>query len=414
MKVLLINTYDRQGGAARAVGRLVNGLKEAGCDVALMAQNKESSDPGIIKSGSGLAKQFNFIRPYIDFAIPLPQVRQRILFSSSLLPDQVIRSINKIKPDIVHLNWIAGGMIRIESLARIEQPVVWTFHDLWAITGGCHYPPNCTRYRESCGRCPLLHSGREIDLSRKVFERKRSAYFKIKNLTVITPSKWLAGCVRSGPLMEGRPLEVIPNGLDTSVFKPLDKRDARQRFNLPPDKKLILFGGIRAVEYKLKGFQLLLEALKNINDTDAELVVFGSGNLKTAGNVPLKTHSLGYISGEAQLAELYNAADVVAVPSYQEIFGQTASEALSCGIPVVAFAATGLLDIVDHLLNGYLAKPFETDDLAHGINWILEDKARYKQLSHNAHMKVLNQFDITQVAGRVMGVYEKTLSGKLL
>jgi glycosyltransferase involved in cell wall biosynthesis len=411
MKIVLVNTYDQKGGAARAVSRVFHGLKRAGCDVSFMVQNKESDEPGILVAGSGVARWFNFIRPYIDFAIPLLQVRKRILFSTSLLPDQFIGSIEKADPDIIHLNWIAGGMIRIESLAHLKIRVVWTFHDLWAFTGGCHYPPaGCTRYGESCGCCPLLHSNHEKDLSRSVFERKRRAYDKIKNLTIVTPSRWLADCVKSGSLLNDREVTVIPNGLDLSVFKPGDKEEARRKYNLPLAKKLILFGGIRGVEYRLKGFHLLVEAMKKASTADIELVVFGSEYSKLAECIPMKTHFLGHIAGEERLAALYSAADVVAVPSYQEVFGQTASEALACGVPVVAFAATGLLDIVDHQTNGYLAKPYDTVDLAKGIDWILENRDRYMKLSRAARRKAETHFDIDIVVGQYLELYRTCLS----
>jgi len=410
MKILLVNTYDQQGGAARATMRLFNGLKEKGEEMRMLVQNKDSSDPGIIQPGGCLARSFNFIRPYIDFTIPLPQVRKRILFSTSLLPGRVIQTIERINPDIVHLNWIAGGMIRIEALKRIRQPIVWTLHDLWAFTGGCHYPPaECNRYLLNCGCCPVLHSRRENDLSRSVFNRKQKVYDQIKKLYIVTPSRWLAGCVKASRLLGDRPVDVIPNGLDTAIFKPGDQTAARKCFNLPSDKKIILFGGIRCTLDEQKGFHLLLESLKRINVPDPELVVFGSSGSKAAADLPFRTRFLGYIPEEEKLAALYTASDVVVVPSYREVFGQTASEALSCGIPVAAFETTGLTDIVDHLENGYLARPFEPEDLANGIKWILEDKERYRQLSDKARTKVLSVFDIRVVAQSVTGLYSRIL-----
>jgi glycosyltransferase involved in cell wall biosynthesis len=377
-----------------------------------MVQNKETKDPSVIKAGKGFAKYFNFVRPYIDFAIPLPQIRKRILFSTSLLPDQFIKSVASVKPDVIHLNWIAGGMIKIESLAEIRQPIIWTFHDLWAFTGGCHNQLECNRYHNNCGCCPLLHSKHENDLSRKVFNRKQGTYGKIKNLHIVTPSNWLAGCVKSGSLVKERPLTIIPNGLDTNLFIPTDKNKARVHFQLPLEKKIILFGGIRGVEYPLKGFHLLLEAFNKLRDYNYELVVFGSDKPKHFEPINGKVHFLGHISDEKELATLYSASDLVAVPSYQEVFGQTASEALSCGIPVAAFATTGLLDIVDHKTNGYLAKPFDTADLAEGVNWILGNRDRYIDLSRAARLKAETKFDIRIVARRYMELYEEVLRKK--
>jgi glycosyltransferase involved in cell wall biosynthesis len=410
MKVLLINTYASKGGAAKATARLFSGLKALGTDVSMLAQNRESDDPEVIQSGGRIASCFNPLRPYIDFAISLPFVRKRLLFSTSMIPDGVVKTINQINPDIVHLNWIAGGMLRIESLARISKPVVWTLHDLWPFTGGCHNPLSCTRYREACGKCPLLHSSRENDLSRKVFERKRETYGQMKNLHIVTPSRWLADCVKSGPLLGDRPVTVIPNGLDTELFKPSENSEARRQFGMPDGRKTILFGGIRGVEYPLKGFHLLLDALQKTSRTDLDLVVFGSSGFHPKKILPLPTRFLGHIAEEKELALLYSAADAVAVPSYQEVFGQTASEALSCGIPVVAFRSTGLIDIVDHQLNGYLATPFDTADFAMGINQLTGDESIHRQRSQQARIKALEHFDMKKVAGSMNQLYHQVVS----
>lgn len=410
MRILLVNTYEKKGGAARATGRLFKGLLEQGENVKLLVQNRDSHDESVVTPGGKLTKQFQFLRPYIDFAIPLLQVRDRILFSTSLIPDQVQRAIDQINPEIVHLNWIAGGMIKLESLSQIHQPLVWTFHDLWAFTGGCHYPAeNCVRYNEGCGFCPLLHSHSGHDLSRKVFLRKKKVYEKIKNLSIITPSHWLADLVKGSLLLGERHIEVIPNGLDTSVFRPFDKCVSRKRFNLPKDKKLILFGGIRSVQNELKGFDLLLKAINHLPDKDYELIIFGSSHSKNVNSFPIRTRFMGYIGSEETLAELYSAADVVVVPSHQEVFGQTASEGLSCGIPVVAFAIGGLPDIVDHQKNGYLAKPFNPEDLAAGITWVLKDPERYQLLSSEALKKAKEKFDIRILSQKTSSFYQKII-----
>ena len=409
MHVLLLNTYDLKGGAAKATWRLFKGLQEAGIRVQMLVQNKTSIDPDVYTAQGPFHNYFNGIRPYIDFAIPLLQTRKRILFSTNLLPDSVVDQINVINPDLVHLNWIAGGFIRIESLSKIKQPIVWTFHDLWAATGGCHYPVECKRYKESCGCCPVLHSTREHDLSRRSFHRKKAAYRSINKLTVITPSRWLADCVTESTLLGGRPVRVVPNGLDMSVFNPSDKAEARNHFGLSQQKKIILFGAVRAAKNELKGFNNLLEALMQMDRSDLELVVFGSSYSEMVKMVDIPVRFLGYLPKEKDIAMLYAAADVVAVPSFQEVFGQIASESLACGVPVVAYGATGLLDIVDHKNTGYLATPFESKDLAAGINWILDDPARHETLSRNARKAAEQRFDIRKTVQQVIGIYHNSI-----
>ena len=304
--------------------------------------------------------------------------KKKILFSSSVLPSKsVLEVIQEEAPDIVHLHWISKGFLQIKSLKEICKPIVWTLHDMWAFTGGCHTPVECTRYEQDCGACPILKSSREHDLSRQNFIRKRETYQKVKSLTIITPSKWLADCVQKSPLLSGFPVNVIPNLLDIDLFFPENKLIARKHFGIDPDRKIILFGALDATKNKLKGFVELSDALHLISDKkNIELAVFGSAKQETSSLSGFKVRYFGYISEDADLRRLYSAADVMVVPSSQEAFGQTASEAMACGTPVVAFRTTGLLDIVDHQVNGYLAEYKSAKDLSNGIKWCLNEVMR--------------------------------------
>ena len=411
MRILLINTNDLRGGAARATWRLFEGLKTAGHDVNLLVQERRSNDPAVIQPTGPFSGFFNPIRPYIDFAIPFLLIRKRILFSTSMIPDKVAEAIDRINPDVVHLNWIAGGFIKIESLAKIDRPVIWTLHDLWAFTGGCHNTVDCKRYMQSCGSCPILHSSRENDLSRMVFLRKQKAFDSMKDLTVTTPSRWLAQRARESSLLKNTRVEIIPNGLDTTLYRPLDRQGSRRKLGLPEDKKLILFGAIRGVNNPIKGFELLVKALNGLNPEKYELVVFGSDRSEVVDNLKIKSHFFGSISEEEKLVALYAAADVVAVPSYQEVFGQAASEAMACGVPVVAFAQSGLLDIVAHRQTGYLATPYKPEELAQGIEWIVADDERYRALCVAARIGAVEKFDSAVVARKMLQLYHQSING---
>lgn len=142
---------------------------------------------------------------------------------------------------------------------------------------------------------------------------------------------------------------------------------------------------------------------------DYELVVFGSSAPQTPQGFKQKAHYLGQLHDDVSLRVLYSAADVMVVPSLQEAFGQTASESMACGTPVVAFGATGLLDIVDHQQTGYLAEPFNTQDLANGINWVLQHQSPDK-LADNARQTVLVNFESSLVASKYIDLYREVLS----
>lgn len=408
MKVLMVNTYDIRGGAARSALRVYQVLKSQQVDIHLMVQNKWGDDDDILGPSGRFNKMAAELRPYLDFAIAFPWHRRRIPFFPAYLPGNFIRRVEKIKPDLIHLNWITGGFVRLESLAELNVPIVWTLHDMWAFTGGCHYAEECTRYEKACGACPILRSSQERDLSRWIFDRKMKTYLKINNLMIITPSNWLAGCVKRSSLLGGFPVEVIPNSLDTGVFFPEDKVLSRNHFGFAAGKRIILFGALDATKNRLKGFIELSEALQLIPDKkNIELAVFGSAKQETTSLPGFSVRYLGHIADDGELRKLYSAADVMIVPSIQEVFGQTATEAMACGTPVVAFGATGLLDIVEHQMNGYLAVPFNPEDLARGISWCIENPERNRQLSLTAVETVNTKFDMKKNVQRFISLYER-------
>lgn len=412
MKILMVNTYDRRGGAARATWRLFNGIREQGIDIKLAVQERVTEDKDILRVSSPVTGRLNPLRPYIDFAIPFLQTRRRVLFSTSLLPDTIGEVIDCINPDIVHLNWITGGFLKLESLASIRKPVVWTLHDMWAFTGGCHYTGECRRYLDQCGQCPVLHSSRDLDLSRRVFARKSNVFSTMDHLTITTPSRWLAERVRESRLLGNKPVNVVPNGLDTSVYVPGSTSEIRRRLGFSESKRLILFGAIRGVQNPLKGFRLLAEATRHLDPAVYELVVFGSHEKENSHPLFIPARFMGPVHDEGLLVSLYGAADVVAVPSVQEVFGQAATEALACGIPVAAFDATGLKDIVVHEKTGYLAQPFDPEDLARGIKWITVDPDRYRVLAASARDRAVSTFSVQAVARQMTGVYREVLDGR--
>jgi glycosyltransferase involved in cell wall biosynthesis len=305
--------------------------------------------------------------------------------------------------------------MRIETFAALKRPLVWTLHDMWGFTGGCHVTGECERFKASCGACPQLSSNKDNDLSRWVWQRKIKAW-KNLDLTLISPSSWLASTAKSSSIFRDSRIEVIPHGLDTQKFRPVNQRLAREILNLPQDKKLIMFGAIEATSDKNKGFHLLLPALHKLSKSgyseDWEVVIFGASIPDNPPDLGFKAHYLGHLYDDISLVSVYSAADVMLVPSLQESFGQTASESLACGTPVVAFNATGLKDIVDHQQNGYLAKPYEVEDFAKGISWVLEDKERLQKLSNNARSQAERAFTLELQALRYSSLFQEIIGAK--
>ena len=409
MKVLIIASSDIVGGAHRAAYRLHLSLLSQDIDSQMLVQNKISGDYTVTGPTSNFRKfVLNPLRPAMDHII-MKSKKVSTLFSSSYLPfSEIVKQINKINPDIVHLHWITGGMIRIEDVAQIKPPVIWSLHDMWAFTGGCHYDKNCGAYKNSCGACPVLGSTKNNDLSRKVSNRKQKTFNKKKNMTVVGLSYWLNDCSKNSTLLKNKNHINLPNPIDTRLFKPFGKNKARELWRLPKEKKLILFGAVGAISDPRKGFKELSEALHKLQDKDIELVVFGSSEPKKTQDFGFKTHYLGHLHDDISLITLYSAVDVMVVPSLQENLSNAIMESLSCSTPVVGFNIGGNGDMIEHKKTGYLAKPFDANDLKDGIEWVVNNE-NYDELCDNARDKVVREFDSKVVAKKYIELYKEVL-----
>ncbi|MBD3789206.1 MAG: glycosyltransferase family 4 protein [Campylobacterales bacterium] len=412
MKILIVNTSDINGGAARAAYRLHQALLSQGVDSQMLVQSKSSDDYTVIDPKTKIEKALGKLRPTLD-SLPLRFYKERTktLFSPSWLPfSGIVDKINEINPDIVHLHWICGGMMSVEDIARIKASIVWSLHDMWAFTGGCHYDEECGGYRQNCGNCKVLQSDTENDLSRKVFGRKQKTFARKTDMTIVGLSRWLNECSQNSTLLKDKKHINLPNPIDTGLFKPFDKQKARELWNLSQDKKLVLFGAISATGDPRKGFKELSEALFTLNDQNIEFVVFGSSEPKEPFDFGFKTHYLGHLHDDISLVTLYSAVDVMVVPSLQENLSNAIMESLACGTPVTGFDIGGNRDMIEDRINGYLAKPYDTDDLAKGIEWILNHPA-YEELCQKAREKVLKEFDSQIVAQKYIELYKDVLNG---
>ncbi len=402
MKILHINTYDIDGGAARAAYRLHNALLAQGVDSKMLVQRKGGDDYTVIAPTSKIKKAINLLRPTLD-RLPLlfyKKNKKESLFSPSLLPfSDVVKKIEQINPDIVHLHWICGGMLPVTDLAKIKQPIVWSLHDMWAMTDGDHL--YCTKYEDSKFY---------FDFKYWLYKRKQTTYKKIDTMYIVGLSKWISNHASQSKLLKDKKHINLPNPIDTNIYKPIGKQQARELLNIPKDKKLILFGAMGATSDKNKGFDLLSDALNQLAvSDDIEFIVFGNSEPQSKPNFKFKTRYIGRLHDDISLVVLYSAADVMIVPSRQENLSNAIMESLSCATPVVSFDVGGNEDMIEHKINGYLAKPFDTSDLKDGIEWIL-NSSNYDELCENARRKVMNSFDSRLVSKKYIELYETVLN----
>jgi len=317
--------------------------------------------------------------------------------------------------DILHLHWVNFGFLSIESLGKLfslGKPIVWTLHDMWAFTGGCHHSGDCENYQGHCGNClPYLRNPSPDDLSAKVWQRKHVIFgdiTKLPPIQIIGCSEWLANRARKSSLFKNLSIDAIPNPLDVHVFKPTAKAEARAKLNLPVDKKLILFAAAK-VTVIWKGFDYFQEALRILKEQiskpeEIELVILGESDAELNKMLPFKTHALGRISDVEKIALIYSAADVFTIPSIQENLPNTIMEAMACGTPAVGFEVGGIPEMIAHQETGFLATYKSAENFAEGIKWVLFE-GDGAVLGENARRKVLENYSQEVVKGRYLGVY---------
>jgi len=421
IRVLCISTSDSEGGAARAAYRIQMSVRELGIESKMLVKEKRTSDVNVIPLEELIPhnffyRVFDWVRNKIKNKWQHYQwgkyPEKKPYYLSDLRSTDLCGALKKLDYDILHLHWVNQRFLPLEILPK-DKPIVWTLHDSWAFCGVCHYFLDCDGYLEECGCCPHLASTNPNDLSHKIWRRKQKLYQNL-DLHIVTPSRWLCDCAKKSGLLGRFPITIIPNCLDINVFRPLCETEMSPRWNTllksRIEKPIVLYGAVNAATDRIKGFSYLVSALQILEKAGKgdlfELMVFGTDKPLVGIPVSIPIRYVGYVKDENELVSLYNMASVMVVPSLTEVFGQTASEALACGTPVVAFQCTGIQDVVDHKINGYLAKPYEPEDLAEGIVWCLQHNEN-RVLSKQARKKVLSYFSQEMISQQYYELYAK-------
>jgi glycosyltransferase involved in cell wall biosynthesis len=420
MKVTLINTSDAGGGAPAACLRLLKALDEQKINAQLLVQKKQTDEKHVkgIEDNfvTRLRAQFDFLYERLPFMF-FQEKDKSVRFAFSTANAGVSIKDNKLikDADILHLHWTNSGFLSIADLKELVdtgKPIVWTLHDMWTFTGGCHYAGTCDHFTGECGDCYFLRKPDEDDISREGWLRKAAMYAGAKNITFVACSEWLAGVARKSSLIGKFRIESIPNPIDTKVYSPQDKLSVKEKWRINPFAKVILFGAAN-INDRRKGINYLVDALNDLYNIcpDAgliEIVIFGKNKHFDASQLPFKTYQLNMIGSQEHLAEVYNLADVFVTTSIEDNLPNTVMEALACGTPVVAFNTGGIPEMVDHQQNGYLAEYKSAGDLAKGMYEILHAK-NADELALNARNKVLHDFNNATVAKQYLKIYKSVL-----
>ena len=406
----MLNHADITGGAARAAHRIHHALRQQGVDSMMHVNQASSGDWTVQGPPEKWGRAWAKVRaPMGEIITRLLKTDNPVIHSPAILPSAWPTRLNNSDADVIHLHWINSEMLSIGNIGRLRKPVVWTLHDMWAFCGAEHYTEDF-RWRDGYTKLnrPSYESG--FDLNRWTWQRKHK-HWKYP-MHIITPSSWLADSVRESVLMRDWPVHVVPNAIDTDTWQPVTKTLAREILHLPPDVPLLLFGAIGGTDDPRKGFDLLRKALQHLDGQlpGLELVILGQLAPRQPENLGFPVHYSGHINDDVSLRLLYSATDLLVIPSRQDNLPNTGVEALSCGRPVVAFDTCGLPDIVQHQRTGYLASPYDAEDLAHGIRWVFENSERHARLCVRARENAVARFAYPIVAEKYLSVYEAAIA----
>lgn len=375
LKVVHINVLDKVGGAARVAFKLHTSLKEVGHDSRLLVGfGTETSSYIDVVMTSSTPREKLMHRAVLALDARLSLQYLFLPWGNYFLQHPFIQSSH-----IINIHNIHGGYFPFRIFPKLSRmaPIVWTLHDMWALTGHCIYSYHCERWRTKCGKCPFLsdYPALKVDTTMLLWRIKNWIY-RQSDLTLVTPSRWLAHLIRQSPLLSRFDLHWIPYGINIDVFKPIPKREVRQALGLPVQAQVVLFGASSLTDRR-KGALYLRQALQELarlGMNNIVLLTVGSGNLSPDGsNLPYPVQSLGMISNDQLLAACYSAADVYVLPTLADNLPMAVIESMACGTPVISFQVGGVPETVRHMETGYLVTYQDPVDLAIGIQRLLKD-----------------------------------------
>jgi len=418
MRVLIVNTSERTGGAAVAASRLMEALCNHGVKAKMLVRDKETQRLTVCALPRQKRCQWHFLWERLVIWMRL-RLNRKHLFDVDIA--NIGTDITKLpefqKADVIHLHWINQGMLSLKGIRKIldsGKPVVWTMHDVWPATAICHLTLDCRRFETRCQQCRLLPGGGSThDLAAQIWKRKQQMLAGRK-IAFVACSEWLAGEARQSALLRGQEITSIPNPIDTHVYRPGSQQEARQLLGLPAEGRIMLFASQR-VTNPYKGMDYLVEACRLLatqhpNAADEiSIAVLGGHAEEVVSQLPFRTYPLGYINNEQRIVAAYRAADVFVLPSLSENLPNTIMEAMACGVPCVAFRIGGIPEEIDHLQTGYVAEYRKSEDLAQGLWWMLK-QADKEALQQACVKKVAHCWSQQSVAKRYLEVYEDICS----
>ncbi len=415
MRVLIVNTSERTGGAAVAANRLMEALNNNGIKAKMLVRDKQSDQLTVCSLPRSWRLRWYFLWERIVIWLHL-HLKRRHLFEIDIanVGSDITRLHEFREADVIHMHWVNQGMLSLKDIRKIldsGKPVVWTMHDIWPATAICHLTLDCRQFETGCHHCRLLPGGGSVhDLATRTWKRKQRM-LENRKISFVTCSQWLGSETRKSALLRGQRIETIPNPIDTRLYCPGSQQHARQQLGLPREGRIILFVSQRATNPN-KGMQYLVEACNQLSKAHPDwsdtvsVAILGGHADEVASLLPFTTYPLGYVNDEHRIVSVYQAADVFVLPSLSENLPNTIMEAMACGVPCVGFRVGGIPEEIDHKDNGYVADYRDAADLASGLYYVLVE-ADYAALQKNCIQKVARCWSQQSVARQYINLYEQ-------
>ena len=328
------------------------------------------------------------------------------------LPSRLKRHRSFIDSDIINIHRLFDffSYLSLPWITR-EKPTIFTLCDMWGLTGHCYYSLDCEKWIHGCGRCPYLNISPQIrkDNTRLEWILKKWAYQRSK-ITIVTKSNWATDIAKQS-FLNIFPIYKIPNGIDTTIFKALDKKTCKSLIGIPKHKKAILFMAQNLNNF-IKGGDHLLNILKSLpKSLRSELVIIllGEGMIKIPEELNIQTLKFGYVVNDYLKTLLYSAADVYLHPARAEVFGNTILESLACGTPVVAFKVGGIPDLVQNGLTGYTAEYEDIETFSEYLVRLMDDDSMRIKMGEISRSVVRKEYNLELWVERYLSLYKNTL-----
>lgn len=398
--VLHVNYLDIVGGAAQVAYALHKGVKDLGKESRMLVQNAYSKDADVQIIQKSIKRNDLEFQRWLN----LKGIRNVYYSNKTKIKDHSFF----INSNIVHFHNLHTDFFSILDLPQITalKPVVWTLHDMHAITGHCAHSFDCERWETGCGNCPdlTIYPSLEKDSTNSIWNLKKDIYANSK-LTIVCPSMWLFKKVKKS-ILKDQDIFLIPNGIDTKIFRNTNKQIARKILDLETDKFIFLFSAEGGKSNTWKGFKHFERLYEELGENPSNLfITLGNSKFSERGN----WINYDYISSKHELALFYSAADLFIYPSLADNCPLAILEAMSCGLPVVTFNTGGIPEIVEHLQSGYIAEYDNFESFYQGALYFINDRENLHKASVNSISTIQKKYTLEMMIGKYNSLYQNIL-----